>query len=82
MRGQLRPGGFIVVNLFGPHDSWLGREGMSFVDHDAVERLAAGLESITIDEEDQDGESFLGPKHWHVFDLLARRPGPDCPRGP
>jgi SAM-dependent methyltransferase len=74
LRKQLRPGGFIVVNLFGPRDSWLGREGMSFVELNAVERLADGLESITIDEEDQDGESFLGPKHWHVFDLIARRP--------
>ncbi len=81
VRRQLRPGGFIVVNLFGPHDSWLGREGMSFVDRDAVERLADGLDSVTIDEEDQDGESFLGPKHWHVFDLIARRPRPDPSRG-
>jgi Methyltransferase domain len=81
VRRQLRPGGFIVVNLFGPHDSWLGRDGMSFLDRDAVEGLADGLDSIAIDEEDQDGESFLGPKHWHVFDVVARRPGLESPRG-
>ena len=76
VRGQLRPGGFIVVNFFGQHDSWLGREGMSFVDLDVVKELAKGLEVIAIDEEDVDGESFLGPKHWHVFDLIAREPKP------
>jgi hypothetical protein len=74
VRSQLRPGGFIVVNFFGPHDSWFGREGMSFTDRDAVVQLADDLELIAIDEEDSDGDSFLGPKHWHVFDLIARRP--------
>jgi hypothetical protein len=74
VRSQLRPDGFIVVNFFGPHDSWVGREGMSFVDRDTVTQLADGLEVIAIDEEDKDGDSFLGPKHWHVFDLIAREP--------
>jgi hypothetical protein len=74
MRSQLRPGGSIVVNFFGLHDSWLGREDMSFLDLAAVKQLADGLEVIAIDEEDKDGDSFLGPKHWHVFDLVAREP--------
>jgi SAM-dependent methyltransferase len=74
VRSQLRPGGFIVVNFFGPHDSWFGREEMSFIDLDDVKQLADGLELIAIDEEDKDGDSFLGPKHWHVFDLIARQP--------
>jgi len=36
--------------------------------------MAAGLEVIAIDEEDADGSSFVGDKHWHVFDIVARRP--------
>jgi SAM-dependent methyltransferase len=76
-RDRLRPGGFLVVNFFGPRDSWAGREGMRFIDVDAVRRLVEGLELLALDEEDQDGSSFLGPKHWHVFDVIARRaPGP------
>src|SRR5215207_5022670 len=35
-RDRLRPGGILVVNFFGPRDSWAGREGMRFVDVDAV----------------------------------------------
>ena len=74
---QLRPGGILVVNFFGPRDSWAGRDGMRFIDADAVRELVDGLELLALDEEDQDGNSFLGPKHWHVFDVIARRsPGP------
>jgi len=73
-RDRLRPGGILVVNFFGPHDSWAGREGMRFIGVDAVRRLVDGLELLALDEEDQDGDSFLGPKHWHVFDVIARRP--------
>ncbi len=73
-RHGLRPGGILVVNFFGPRDSWAGREGMRFIDVDAVRRLFDGLDVLALDEEDQDGDSFLGPKHWHVFDVIARRP--------
>jgi SAM-dependent methyltransferase len=73
-RDRLRPGGILVVNLFGLRDSWAGREDMQFIDLDAVRRLVDGLELLALDEQDQDGNSFLGPKHWHVFDVIARRP--------
>ena len=74
VRDRLRPGGMLVVNFFGPRNSWAGREGMQFIDVDGVRRLVDGLELLALDEEDQDGNSFLGPKHWHVFDVIARRP--------
>ncbi len=78
VRAQLRPGGILVVNFFGPRDSWAGREGMRFIDVDGVRRLVDGLELVALDEEDQEGDSFLGPKHWHVFDVIARQsPGPN-----
>ena len=71
---RLRPGGILVVNFFGPRDSWAGRDGMRFIDIDTVRGLVDGLELLALDEEDQDGNSFLGPKHWHVFDVIVRRP--------
>jgi hypothetical protein len=80
VRKQVRPGGLIVVNFFGPRDSWQGRDEMSFIDLGAVKELAEGLELIAIDEEDKDGDSFLGPKHWHVFDLIAREPNAETTR--
>jgi phospholipid N-methyltransferase len=74
VRGRIRPGGHVVVNVFGVRDTWAGEDGMTFIDLDAVYRLVDGLEVVAIDEEDQDGDSFTGSKHWHVFDVIARRP--------
>ncbi len=73
VRERLRPGGLIVVNVFGVHDTWADDATMTFLDLNGVNRLVAGLEATTIDEEDADGDSFIGPKHWHVFDIVARR---------
>jgi SAM-dependent methyltransferase len=77
VRARLRPGGFLVVNVFGVHDTWASRpdaQSMTFLDQLAVRRLLDGLQIVSLDEEDKDGDSFSGPKHWHVFDIVARRP--------
>jgi cyclopropane fatty-acyl-phospholipid synthase-like methyltransferase len=74
VRAAVRPGGIVIVNVFGVRDTWAGDPFMTFVERNAVERMAAGLEILGLDEEDVDGDSFVGPKHWHVFDLVARRP--------
>jgi SAM-dependent methyltransferase len=79
VRARLRPGGFLVVNIFGVHDTWAGgpdAQGMTFLDAAAVRRLLEGLWIVSLDVEDQDGDSFSGPKHWHVFDIVASRPLP------
>ncbi|QDW62231.1 hypothetical protein [Oerskovia sp. KBS0722] len=46
----------------------------TFLTRPAAEALLDGLDVIAFREEDEDGESFSGPKHWHVFDVLARAP--------
>lgn len=74
VRASLRPGGFLIVNVFGVRDTWAGDQFMTFVDADAVARMLAGLEVVDLQEEDEDGDSFVGPKHWHVFEIVARRP--------
>jgi SAM-dependent methyltransferase len=74
VRSALRPGGVLIANVFGVRDTWAGDPYMTFVDRATVERMAAGLDILALDEEDQDGDSFVGRKHWHVFDIVARRP--------
>jgi len=74
VRAHLRPGGFLVFNIFGVHDTWAVEPDMTFLDRDGVHRLVDGLDVLEIREEDQDGDSFSGPKHWHIFDVIARRP--------
>ena len=71
---RVRPGGFLVANLFGVRDTWSGDPDMTFVDADRVQALLAGLDQTDVRELENDGDSFDGPKHWHVFDIVVRRP--------
>jgi SAM-dependent methyltransferase len=74
IRERLRPGGLLVVNVFGVRDAWAGAPGVTFLDRAAAAALVDGLELIALDETDEDGPSASGPKHWHIFDLIARHP--------
>jgi len=74
VRGGLRAGGFVVVNIFGDHHEWATEPGTTFLPRTEVERLLEGLEILVLDELEEDGNSFVGPTHWHVFDIVARRP--------
>ena len=47
---------------------------MTFHDRAAVEALLDGLEILALDEIDEDGAATSGPKHWHVFEVVARQP--------
>ena len=74
VRAALRPGGWLAVNVFGVNDSWAGTEGMTFLARAELETLLDGLDVAVLEETDEDGTAFSGPKHWHVFDVVARRP--------
>ncbi len=75
VRGALRPGAVLACQLFGPRDGSFGDPEMTFHAEHEVRDLLAGLEVVHWTEEDADGSSFTGPKHWHVFHVVARRPG-------
>jgi len=74
LRDALNPGGWLAVDLFGDRDDWAHTEGMTFLTRSQVEALLQGLDVVLLDEEDEDGHAFTGPKHWHVFHVLARQP--------
>jgi cyclopropane fatty-acyl-phospholipid synthase-like methyltransferase len=74
VRAALRAGGFIVVNIFGDRHEWAAEPDTTFLPRAEVERLLEGLEIVALDEVEEDGSSFVGPTHWHVFDIVARRP--------
>ncbi|SEB36356.1 Methyltransferase domain-containing protein [Paramicrobacterium humi] len=74
IRASLRPGGLLAVELFGVNDEWAGRASMTFHSRAQVERMLDGLEIVHLEEAERDGRSFDGPKHWHVFHVVARRP--------
>jgi len=74
VRETLGPGGWLAVDLLGDRDSWAGQRSMTFLDRGSLDGLVHDLEVVSLEEEDEDGRSFSGPKHWHVFHLIARRP--------
>jgi len=77
LRDAVRPGGVMAATFFGVNDEWnVARSGMTFLTEEDVRRLFAGWQVVELTEEDQDGRTADGTaKHWHVFHLIARKPG-------
>lgn len=74
MLDALRPQGILAVNLFGDRDSWADITEWNFHTETAARQLFDGLEILKFDVYDADGQSFRGPKHWHIYDVTARQP--------
>ena len=74
MLGALRHQGVMAVNLFGDRDSWADIPEWNFHTEAAARQLFAGLQILQFHVYDADGQSFRGPKHWHIYDVVARRP--------
>jgi SAM-dependent methyltransferase len=71
---SLRRDGVFAAHFFGERDSWAGRPTMSFQTRNEIHQLLDGWIPEQIDEAEHDGQSFAGPKHWHIFRVIARRP--------
>jgi tellurite methyltransferase len=70
----LTPGGGFVGHLFGDRDTWAELPDLNFHTRDDVADLLADWDVLHLEEVDEDGDSFAGPKHWHVFRIVASRP--------
>lgn len=74
IRGALRPGGVLAAELFGVRDTWAEVfSDVTFHTAEEVTALLAGLEVLRLEEVEEDGSSTRGPKHWHVFEVVARQ---------
>ncbi|MBS0547917.1 MAG: class I SAM-dependent methyltransferase [Proteobacteria bacterium] len=71
---ELPAGGRFSGQWYGPRDSWVGREGMTFLSRKEAEHLLEGFEIEMFEEEEADRVTPRGnPKHWHIFHILARK---------
>jgi hypothetical protein len=68
------PGAGRTAVELGTHDAWAGTPDMTFLTAAEASSLADGLTVEHWHEQDEVGPAFSGPKHWHVFELIARRP--------
>jgi hypothetical protein len=78
----LAPGGVFAGQLFGTHDTWADDPDMTFYVRHQVEVLLDGLDILRLEVTERDGHAFSGPKHWHTFDILARKPISKLPSAP
>jgi tellurite methyltransferase len=74
IRGALHPGGHFAGQLFGDRDAWAGHRPMTFLTTRQVRQLTRGYRVELFREEEEEGRSFEGPKHWHLFELILEKP--------
>jgi tellurite methyltransferase len=74
IRSAVRQGGRFAGQLFGDRDAWRKERELSFHSRSQVTRLTRGWKVELLRETDEDGRSFSGPKQWHFFELILRKP--------
>jgi trans-aconitate methyltransferase len=71
---SIRPGGRFAGHFFGDRDTWASKPEMSCLTRQAVEKLFDQFELEYFDEIEDDRTTSLGePKHWHLFEVIARK---------
>jgi trans-aconitate methyltransferase len=74
VEAALPTGGVLAAQLFGDRDSWAAEyDDMTFHTAAEVDQLLRGWDLHRLRVVEEDGTSYVGPKHWHVFHVLARR---------
>ncbi len=69
----LNAGGRFAGQFFGVRDSWASDPTMTFHTEEQVRAMLDGMEIEYFHEENADGQAASGPKHWHVFTVIARK---------
>jgi tellurite methyltransferase len=72
----VRPVGRFAGELLGERDSWAPDDGITSFARADAEALFDRWSVERFEEEENDGEACSGPKHWHVFHIVARAPEP------
>lgn len=73
VRDAVRAGGRFGGQILGERDTWAPDDEISSFSREGALALFDGFEIERFDEEEKDDEACSGPKHWHVFHVLARR---------
>ena len=73
VKKSLVPGGIFAGQLFGLRDSWASNHQMTFHAREGIEELLGSFDVIELREEEEDGHASSGPKHWHLFHVVARK---------
>ncbi len=73
--------GIFCGQFFGNRDGWHLNPNLTFVTREAAQSMLSGMRVILFNEREFDGKTADGkPKHWHVFDIIARKLGTGASR--
>ena len=78
----LPPGGRFAGQLFGERDEWADDTAMTFFTATQALALFTGFALEHFREIEEDGQAVSGPKHWHLFEIIARKEETDDTRPP
>lgn len=73
IKSAISLGGRFCGQFFGPKDTWGTNKAMSFHTKEQIEECFKGFKIEFFEEEEEDGMSGSGPKHWHVFHIVAQK---------
>lgn len=75
IKHSLRKRAIFTGQLFGLHDEWnVANRTMSFLARDDILKLLMGMDILLLKETEMNGRTANGqPKHWHLFDIVARK---------
>jgi tellurite methyltransferase len=76
IRAAVRPGGRFAGEILGDRDTWASMDGHTAMTRQGAEALFDGWTLERFEEQENDGEACSGPKHWHLFHVIAQVPRP------
>lgn len=69
----LSPGGILLCQFLGPHDSWASEGALTHSDEE-IESLLQPYETLYREDLDRPGKTVWGEaKHWHIHHLILQR---------
>jgi tellurite methyltransferase len=74
IREAVRAGGRFSGEILGDRDTWASRDDGTAMTRTEAETLFDGWTVERFEEEENDGEACSGPKHWHLFHVIAQAP--------
>jgi tellurite methyltransferase len=74
IKKSLNPSGVFCGQFFGDKDEWSSDRNMTFHTKYQIEELLKDFEIISIDEKEEDSlTAARSMKHWHIFEVIARK---------
>ena len=69
----IKPNGRFAGQFFGVNDSWAREPEMTTHTEEQVRAMFEKFEVESFVETDEDGQAVSGPKHWHLFTVIAKK---------